>query len=1099
MPANPTPLPQDRPPGPVPQKEEEGDALRRERAFLAPRFIPLQPRPPAAAAAPPPPAPGPAGQPDDPFGRAQAFAAPRQAILQPRAPSVPPRAAEPVPGPPAAGTPAGPQPPEAAFRLRLMREYRRRSARPAGPPVFAPPVPPPHNNWVPIGPSGVRQGQAANRPIVSGRATGIAVAPGGQLVYVASANGGVWRSDDGGRAWRSLMDALDLKPTTLASDSLSCGAIALDPTNSQRVFVGSGEGDGAAYFGVGPIVSTDGGTNWKTELVADGDPPLAGSAFYALAVDPGDPDRVVAGTRQGTYRRQPDGAGSFRWARQAMGEPTWVTSVVAARRDGMTTFYGARWFGPVYTSADGAAWAPAGTDFPADNVGRIGLAVQPGNPDVVYALVTRGDGGMRGVWRLDAGDNRWRAVAEVPADLFGESRFQGSYDLAVAVDPEDADLLYLGGSTRLAGGQWSGALYRCRVARDGDGADRTYHTDPEYIGGNVHADIHVLRFTSGDRHTLWVGCDGGVFRADDADTAATFRSCNAGLATLTMNHLGAHPDEDAVLFCGTQDNGTTRYTGEEVWLHSGPGDGGYAVVNWREPLRVLRSYVTGTLYRATDGGQGYASWNDVSLPADYREDALFYGPLVGTPPNPDAPADADVVAFGGRRPWLSTTFGGAWRSLPDNAGSDDLPTRITALAFASATRLYVGTEVVESSPGVTVGGNVYRLDRQGDTWTRTQLDAAPLLRGPVTCIVVDPADPGGNSIYLTLGGRNDYRHAWHYDGTTWEARSGPADNADARLMDVQHNALVADPARPAQLYVGADIGVWRSPDGGRTWRRFADGLPDAAVLDLKLHPRRRLLWAATHGRGVYEYNVDADSARGVELYSRHTQLDRGRRPADDGLPDPAQPGAEVDHRRGPDLKVDPPDAAGGYQTPTNRLGFCDFVDALVDGSDRVATADPSGPPAVNRVYVQVHNRGVLAANGVRVLLLLAPAAGGPPDLPAGYADRVRAGQLIEAPPWRTVGEDRVSDVRVGFPQVAAIDLPSSLLPAPGSLAGNDTFCLLALLHSDEDAFTSTQTAVDPLTRTERKAVQKVIRVVAPAPAAASPPGTGGAPASAVSG
>ena len=161
------------------------------------------------------------------------------------------------------------------------------------------------------------QGQGGTLPPVSGRVLGIAVASGGDRVYAATSNGGVWRSDDAGVSWRSLMDAWDLNPTTAASDSLSCGAYRDRPRNADRIFVGTGDGDEGLFLGVGPVVSFDGGTNWATEPVASGSPQLAGSAFFALAVDPGNTDRVVGATMQGLYRREPDGAGGFRWARKA--------------------------------------------------------------------------------------------------------------------------------------------------------------------------------------------------------------------------------------------------------------------------------------------------------------------------------------------------------------------------------------------------------------------------------------------------------------------------------------------------------------------------------------------------------------------------------------------------------------------------------------------------------------------------------------------------------------------------------------------------------------------------------------------------------------
>ena len=212
---------------------------------------------------------------------------------------------------------------------REAREARKREAKPKGkkrgdegggagdegPPQ--PPAPPPANNWIPIGPSVVRQGQGGTLPPVSGRILGFAVASGGNRVYAATSNGGVWRSDDAGVSWRSLMDAWDLDPTNQASDSLSCGAIAIDPGNADRIFVGTGDGDEGLFLGVGPVVSVDGGANWATEPVAAASPQLAGSAFFALAVDPGNTDRVVGATLQGLYRREPDGAGGFRWARKA--------------------------------------------------------------------------------------------------------------------------------------------------------------------------------------------------------------------------------------------------------------------------------------------------------------------------------------------------------------------------------------------------------------------------------------------------------------------------------------------------------------------------------------------------------------------------------------------------------------------------------------------------------------------------------------------------------------------------------------------------------------------------------------------------------------
>jgi hypothetical protein len=987
------------------------------------------------------------------------------------------------------------------FRRRAVAQYRRHQAADAAGPRRArdvpeapaedaeeppePPQPPPAGNWIPIGPSVLRQGQSAVRPPTSGRAVGIAVAPGGERVYVGTANGGVWRSDNAGRTWHSLMESFDLDPTTPASDSLSCGAIAIVPGNPDRVYVGTGEGDGAAFFGVGPVVSGDGGSSWVTEPVEPGSPELAGSAFYALAVDPGDPDRVVAATRKGVYRREPAPAGGFHWARKAVPGGGFATSVVVARTGAATTFYAARVGGPVASSSDGHTWAVVGAGFPTANVGRVGLAVQPTNPGVVYALVANpaqrdgGDALLNGVYRLDVADGTWRRVGGAPANLFGDPTFdppvpgQGWYDLAVAVDPVDANRVYLGGSTVASSNQWSGSVFRCAVTVSGTTVSMTR----TYIGASVHPDVHTLVFAPDDPDTLWLGCDGGVFVSNDpTGTGNVFQARNTGLATLTMNHLGQHPSEDAVLFCGTQDNGGVRFTGEEAWLFSAPGDGGFFVVNWANPYRVLSTYVGGVVRRSETGG-ARDSYGPTSVPLDPVQETvpargvLFYAPIAGTPPNPAAPAEANVVAFGSVRPWISTDFGITWRSIPNGSlAVDRLDERIRSLAFASATVLYAATML----------GGVYRFVRTGSGWTRTRLDTVgggdlpP--DGPVTDIAADPADPSGNSVYVTFGGNGDYRRVWHFDNTGWQQRSGPAAGDLASLLNVQANAIAVDPAAPSSLYVGCDLGVWHSTDGGASWSTFSSGLPDAAVIDLALHPGRRLLRAATHGRGVYERTLDAAPTPGVELYVRDTQLDQGRATTVDGLPDPTDPASVVRHWDGPDIKLDTPDATGAYQLPPGTdVDFLQFTDALSDDARNLATHATA--TITTHAYVQVHNRGVLPADNVRVMLLLADASAGLPALPAGFDAAVRGGTPIDTANWRTVGFATVNGVRPGVPKVARFDLTSDKLPRPDQLAGDDHHSLLALAHHADDPFTATETMPDRLTLGDRKAAQKSLKVV----------------------
>ena len=186
-----------------------------------------------------------------------------------------------------------------------------------------------------------------------------------------------------------------------------------------------------------------------------------------------------------------------------------------------------------------------------------------------------------------------------------------------------------------------------------------------------------------------------------------------------------------------------RYTGEECWLNVGQGDGGDRLVNWNDPFTVI-TYADGGLNRATDGGEDYTSWTNVTPPTAYW--TVMDEPFVSAPYKPSSPSDANVIAFGaGSSLYFSADFGSSWPSeFTVPLGS------VFALAFASATRLYVGT----------TSGAVYRYDKSGSTWNATRLDNAAggalPLTGLVTDIEIDPTDATLSSIYLSFGGTGDY-------------------------------------------------------------------------------------------------------------------------------------------------------------------------------------------------------------------------------------------------------------------------------------------------------------------------------------------------------
>jgi hypothetical protein len=751
------------------------------------------------------------------------------------------------------------------FWLENLREYKKRKASaaaaratvavPAAAMAPGAPAVPGQKNWTPLGPVVVLNGQAQGLPSVGGRVTGITIAPGGKIVYVASANGGVFRSDDAGQSWRSLMDGFDVDPTSFASTCLACGAIAADARDPNRVYVGTGEGDTYAIFsspilnalpayrGIGPVRSDDGGQTWVVERTVNGTADLAGKAFFALAVDPGNRENVVAATSNGLYQRTLKSIEEAEWVQRRTGVHS---SAVVCSNGGTTRFFAAEWGKGVFQSADGANWSAAGTGFPAANIARIALGVQPSNPNLVYALATNPQGVLLGIYRMDGNAGAWKQIAGPPDVLPADNgTSQGDYDLAIAVDPADDTLIYLGGSYYSDQQYWPASVWRCRIAAAGSSFR---FASADSIGQRAHADVHVLIHVPDDPNSLWLGCDGGVFVNQDPRLSANFASRNNGLACLCSIFFAQHPTDPGILFCGFQDNGTARTNGSPIWRHVNGGDGGYCVINWADPQKVI-VFANGTVFRVTDGGQDHNSWTEQQFPW-----AMMTEPIVGPPYNAPSPPEADIAALGSAQAanntvrrviYLSTDFGASWPTVIPIPTADG----IYSLVFASASRFFVGT----------AGGEVFRVDRSGSGWTPVRLDNAAGgalgLKGLISDIGVDWSDAALASIYVAFGGVGDNRRVWQFNGTRWEARSGPEGGGAGSLLNVEHNAIVVDRANPANIYVGADIGVWHSSNSGQSWKPLSNGLPDAPVFDVQIHPTRRLLRASTHGRGLYEFSL----------------------------------------------------------------------------------------------------------------------------------------------------------------------------------------------------------------------------------------------------
>jgi len=976
-----------------------------------------------------------------------------------------------------------------------VREFSPRIAGPAVDPY-----------WTPLGPSAVAHGQAAGHPVVSGRITSLAVGPGGNRVYVGAANGGTWYSEDSGSTWTPIDEyALTGQPAKLAhmeADSLATGAIAVQFGGSaaaDRIFVGTGEpqqqsdlptpsapNQGDSYFGVGIKSSPSGGTApvWTLEATN-----LAGHGIFRIAIDPDHPEIVLAATGAGLFQR-PAAAPFDTWTAITSGIPgaTSVCDVLIAGRGANKVYFAVVWNGSVFRTTNlGAAFSAVAGFTPS---GRAVLAssdvpASGATAPIVYAL----NQGTK-LFRLDAPPTgNFLPVTGVPNALFFGG--QGYYDIALAVDPSNPNTVYMAGDT-VESDDWNLSFFKGTItgsppkfpfnaANDmtvsGTNKDSSHvQNDATWIGQGVHADGHAIAFATNadgthDATNVWVGCDGGAFRSTQSGAKGSFQPRNTGLAITQITYMATHPDTDAVLFAGAQDQGSVRFRGDEVCFEDPEGDGGGCTYDPTNGYRLMRQYNKADLSTATDGGSS-GDWNDLqdskkfppigSGASDAQKTAAqtessgsteFYAPIAAVAVD----ATHALAAFGTNRLWITQDWGDSWVTIPTNTNpyagggtnltSDALDGKVTAIAWASPTRVYVATR-----------SSVYRLDQAGGSWTPNPPVALPVTGLPagrfITSIVVE--NPAAGTIYVTLGGGN-VDHVWYFDPgpNTWVSAGLPQ-----ATLDVPCHSLAVDPAHTEQLYLATDVGVFKGVKTGAAawapWIVFSNNLPECAVTNVSVHPRTRVLRAATHGLGIWEIPLDVANVPDPDLYLRANPADSGRVPRPawlNGVADPTTQGSNLTQLASPDIKV-LRSSRSTLDTTPDFVGFASLRDFETD----LNTYDTFG---TNQIFVEVHNRGKTRVDGsqVRVLLLLADGSVPLPALPADFAKRLQNGDTTA---WLSAGwhfADPTNPYRT---------LPGSLdLRTPQVVQFNvnfnsigfspDKVAAAAVITTDTDPYTSAET------------------------------------------
>ncbi len=610
---------------------------------------------------------------------------------------------------------------------------------------------------------------------IGGRVTALAVAPGGVTVYLGAANGGVLRSNNSGADWTPIFD-------NQALEVFSIGALALQPGNPSVLYVGTGESNASvdSYDGHGLWKTPDGGQSWQYLGLG------STARIGRIAIDPQNTQRMFVaamgtqfstGPDRGLYRTENGGQS---WSKVLFVSDSTGACDVVINPAHPETVYCATWervrhytyrraFGPecgIWRSADhGTTWTrlTIGLPAPSDNVGRIGLAIAPSRPSTIYAQIISGSSGGYvglGCYRSVDGGSTWTRQ-DVSGFVGGFGGF-GWYFGDMAVDPTNPDKIYCLGQLLLRSTD-AGATFT-------------------EIAGSTHPDHHAIWINPANANQVYIGNDGGFFSSNDGATN-WFKSVNLPISQFyAMAVDAANPSRT---MGGTQDNNSILTQGSPSgWFSVLGGDGFQCAIDFTNPQVVFAEYqyASGGVgpYRSTNGGGIMNAPSGLDASDRYN----WNSPIVMDPRN------HNILLVGGAKVYKSTNNGQSYAAIsgdltynrpsllvfstlttldisPVNdsvyyAGTDDGRVWVSKTAGATWTEISAGLPVrsitrVAADPQtagvvyVTLSGfeqdehlaHVYRSIDNGAHWTAIDGNLPDV---PANDVLPDPALPG--TLYL---------------------------------------------------------------------------------------------------------------------------------------------------------------------------------------------------------------------------------------------------------------------------------------------------------------------------------------------------------------
>jgi photosystem II stability/assembly factor-like uncharacterized protein len=659
---------------------------------------------------------------------------------------------------------------------------------------------------------------------IGGRITDIEASPlNDNLIYAGSASGGVFKTINKGGSWIPVFDSNPI---------LSIGDMAIHPTNPDILYVGTGEANGGggsvAYDGNGIFKTSNGGDSWDYLGLE-----FSGS-ISKIIINPNKPD-VIYAAAMGRLFSKNNQRGIFKTIN---GGDTWQSIFYRSDSVGVIdmamdplhpdTIYAATWErsrmpsgidygGPecgIYRSFDGGKiWVRLSKGLPEGNdLGRIGLAVAPNQPNRIFAFYVDESGDFLGIYRSDNyGENWSRLGGRVSTSTFGW------WFGKIYVDPKNANTVFVLG------------LFGYKSMDGGN----SFVNITDNFNEDVHVDQHALYIHPLNTTQVLLGNDGGLYN-----------SINGGLSWSKINNLPitqfytCHIDnkQPERLYGGTQDNSSMRtFSGVDQWTIISGGDGFVCEVDPIDNNYVYTESQYGAFIRSTDGGINFVNATDGILGSDRSN---WKTPFVLDPKQPS------TIYLGTNRLYKSINRGAFWSPI-----SPSLTPETNLRAYGTITSISVSPiDPLVIFCGTDLGLAWVTLNG-GQDW-KIISDALPTRW--ITSITADPLVK--SKVYITISGyryNESLPHVFVSDnyGSSWK-------DISKGLPPVPVNDLIIDPENAGHIVVATDAGIWRSSNDGRNWQLLGDGMPITIFNDLHFHKGTRKLAAASYGRGMYTYELE---------------------------------------------------------------------------------------------------------------------------------------------------------------------------------------------------------------------------------------------------